>query len=75
MKFEITRGEKRLVQVASPKYDFVNIRECRWYSCEVVDSADNGAIFVLEEEEAGWSKVMYGLGLYGWVNSAYLKEI
>lgn len=75
VKFEITRGEKRLVQVASPKYDFVNIRECRWYSCEVVDSADNGAIFVLEEEEAGWSKVMYGLGLYGWVNSAYLKEI
>lgn len=75
VKFEITRGEKRLVQVASPKYDFVNIRECRWYSCEVVDSADNGAVFVLEEEEAGWSKVMYGLGLYGWVNSAYLKEI
>ena len=75
VKFEITRGEKRLVQVASPRYDFVNIRECRWYSCEVVDSADNGAVFVLEEEEAGWSKVMYGLGLYGWVNSAYLKEI
>jgi hypothetical protein len=75
IKVEITRGEKRLVEVASPRYSFVNIRDCRWYSCEVVDSADNGTIFVLEEEEAGWSRIMYGLGLYGWVNSAYLKEI
>lgn len=75
IKFTIARGEKRLVEVASPRYEFVNIRECRWYSCEVVDSADNGVVFVLEEEEAGWSKIMYGLGLYGWVNSAYLKEI
>jgi hypothetical protein len=75
IKFEITRGDKRLVEVASPRYSFVNIRDCRWYSCEVVDSADNGTIFVLEEEEAGWSRIMYGLGLYGWVNSAYLREI
>ena len=75
LKFEIARGEKQLVEVNSTQYGFVNIRECRWYSCEVLTSVDNGAIFVLEEEEAGWSKIQYGVNLFGWVNSAYLKNI
>lgn len=75
VKFSIERGDKQLVEVASPRYNFVNIRECRWYSCKVLDSADNGAIFVFESEEEGWTKIKFGVNLYGWVNSAYLKKI
>lgn len=75
VKFSITRGEKQLVEIASPRYNFANIRECRRYSCEILDSADNGAIFVLEEEEEGWSKVKLGPELSGWINSTYLKKI
>ena len=74
-RFEITRGDTRLAEVNSQRFGFLNIRDCRWYSCEVVDTADNGTVLILVEEEAGWSKVMYGLGLYGWVNSAFLREI
>ena len=75
VKFNITRGEKQLVEVASPKYSFVNIRDCRWYSCDVLDSADDGTIFILEGEEAGWSRIRFGVDQFGWVNSAYLKKI
>lgn len=75
VKFSIERGDKQLVEVASPRYNFVNIRECRWYSCKVLDSADNGAVFVFEGEEEGWTKIKFGVNLYGWVNSAYLKKI
>lgn len=75
VKFAITRGDKQLVEVASPKYDFVNIRECRWYSCKVLDSADDGTVFILEGEEEGWSRIRFGVNLYGWVNSGYLKKI
>jgi hypothetical protein len=75
VKINITRGDKQLVEVDSARYGFVNIRECRWYSCEILDSADNGAIFILEGEEAGWSRIRFGVDQFGWVNSAYLKKI
>jgi hypothetical protein len=75
VKFNITRGDKQLVEVASPKYSFVNIRDCRWFSCEVLDSADNGEIFIFLEEEGGWSKIQFGVDQYGWVSSAYLKRL
>ena len=75
VKFVIEKGEKQLVEVASPRYSFVNIRDCRWYSCKILDSADNGAIFVLIAEEEGWFKIQFGVELYGWVNSGYLKKI
>lgn len=75
VKFNITRGDKQLVEVNSVRYGFVNIRDCRWYSCEILDSADNGAIFILEGEESGWSRIRFGVDQFGWVNSAYLKKI
>ncbi len=75
IKFNITRGEKQLVEVASPRYSFVNIRDCRWFTCDVLDSADNGEIFIFEEEEEGWSKIRFGVDQFGWVSSAYLKKI
>jgi hypothetical protein len=75
VKFNITKGDKQLVEVDSVRYGFVNIRDCRWYSCEILDSADNGAIFILEGEESGWSRIRFGVEQFGWVNSAYLKKI
>jgi hypothetical protein len=75
VKFNITKGDKQLVEVDSARYGFVNIRDCRWYSCEILDSADNGAIFILEGEESGWSRIRFGVEQFGWVNSAYLKKI
>jgi hypothetical protein len=75
VKFKITKGDKQLVEVNSVRYGFVNIRDCRWYSCKILDSADNGAIFILEGEESGWSRIRFSVDQFGWVNSAYLKKI
>lgn len=75
VKFDIVKGEKQLVEVSTARFDFVNIRDCRWYSCDILESADNGVVFILEEEESGWSKVKFGVDQSGWVNSAYLKKL
>lgn len=74
VKFKISKGKNKLVEVSSAEYGFANIRECKWFTCEILDSADNGAIFILLGEEDGWSKVKYG-GEVGWVMSRYLKKI
>lgn len=75
IKFEIVKGEKQLVEVSTARFDFINIRDCRWYSCDILESADNGTILILEDEESGWSKVRFGLDQSGWVNSAYVRKL
>lgn len=75
VKFNIARGGKSLVQVSSSQYGFVNIRECQWYSCKIIETVDNGVVFVLLSEENGWMKIQYNETTIGWVFSRYMKKI
>ncbi len=75
VKFSVIKGTKTLVQVSSSEYGFANIRTCQWYSCEIIDSVDNGVVFVLLEEENGWMKIQYTQDSIGWVFSRYMKKI
>ena len=75
VKFNITKGDKSLVQVSSSQYGFVNIRECQWYSCKIIETVDNGAVFILLLEENGWMKIQYNETTVGWVFSKYMKKI
>ncbi len=73
--FSIIAGENKLVEVVSPEYGFVNIRECRWYSCKKVEVANNGDVFIVSKKEEGWYEIKYNEGSLGWVYQKYLKEI
>lgn len=73
--FNIVAGENKLVEVVSPEYGFVNIRECRWYSCKKVEVANNGDVFILSKEEEGWYEIKYNEGSLGWVYQKYIKEL
>jgi len=75
VKFNVVKGTKILVQVASSQYGFANIRKCQWYSCEIIDSVDNGVVFVLLSEENGWMKIQFTEDTVGWVFSRYMKKI
>lgn len=75
VKFNISKGSYNLVQVSSPQYDFVNVRECQWYSCKIIESVDNGVVFILLKEENGWMKIQYNEDTIGWVYSKYMKKI
>ncbi len=75
VSFAIVKGSKNLVEVSSAQYGFVNIRECQWYSCKIIDTIDNGAVFILLREENGWMKVQYNDDTVGWVFSRYMKKI
>lgn len=74
--FSIVKGDKQLVEVSSTQYGFVNVRECQWYSCKVIDSVDNGTVFILlQETDTGWMQIQYNSDTVGWVYSKYMKKI
>lgn len=75
VKFTIIKGTKALVQVASSQYGFANIRACQWYSCKIIDTVDNGVVYILLAEENGWMKIQYNEDTVGWVFSRYMKKI
>lgn len=75
VKFNIIKGDKTLVQVSSSQYGFANIRECQWYSCKIIDTVDNGVVYILLAEESGWYKIQYTENTVGWVFSRYMKKI
>lgn len=75
VSFDIVRGKKELVEVSSARFGFVNVRECRWASCDILETADNGTIFILEGEEAGWFRLRLGPDRFGWASAAYLRRI
>lgn len=75
VKFSVVKGDNVLVQVVSPEYGFLNIRKCKWASCEIIDSVKDGSVFILLEEKDGWTKIKYSEGVEGWSLSRYLKKI
>ncbi len=75
VKITVTRGNNTLVQVNSPQFGFVNIRKCRWASCEIIDSPKDGTVFILLGEEEGWYKIQYEPGVEGWAMLRYFKKI
>lgn len=75
VEFKIIRGEKKLIQLVSPDFGYVNIRECRWYSCKVLEVANDGQVYITTGKEEGWYIVVFGEGQTGWVYQKYAKEI
>ncbi len=75
VEFTIIKGDKKLIQLISPEFGFVNIRECRWYSCKVLEVANDGQVYITTGKEEGWYIVTFGEGQTGWVYQKYAKEI
>jgi len=75
VEFTITRGNNKLIQLTSPEFGYVNIRECRWYSCKVLEVADEGWVYAVIKKEEGWYQIKLGKDQTGWVYQKYAKEI
>lgn len=73
--FKVVAGEYKLIQIYSPEYGFVNIRECRWYSCKKVEVANEGDVYVMTKEEEGWYEIEYGDGQRGWIYQKYANPL
>ncbi|PKN02546.1 hypothetical protein CVU76_00690 [Candidatus Dojkabacteria bacterium HGW-Dojkabacteria-1] len=73
--FKIIAGEKKLVEVVSPQYGFVNIRECRWFSCKKVEVANHGDVFIMNKKEEGWYEIIFNESDLGWVTQQYIREL
>jgi hypothetical protein len=75
VEFKVIAGEHKLLQISSPEYGFVNIRECRWYSCKKIEVANEGEVYVIVKEEEGWYEIEYGEGITGWIYQKYAKPL
>ncbi len=75
VEFNIVKGNNKIVEMVSPEYGFVNIRECRWYSCAKIEVANQGDVFITTNKEEGWYEILLNDGRKGWVYQKYAKEI
>lgn len=75
VEFSIVKGNNKLIEIVSPEYGFVNIRECRWYSCAKIEVANEGDVFITTKKEEGWYEIQFNDGVKGWVYQKYAKEI
>ncbi|MDY0097252.1 MAG: hypothetical protein RBS01_02795 [Candidatus Dojkabacteria bacterium] len=75
VEFTIVKGSNNIIEMVSPDYGFVNIRECRWYSCEKVEVANEGDVFITTKKEEGWYEIVYGDNKRGWVYQKYAREL
>jgi hypothetical protein len=76
VEFSVVKGEGRVVEITSPEYGFVNIRECRRFSCDKIHVVYEGEVYpVLEYHESCWYKISYGPNQEGWLYCPYAKEI
>jgi hypothetical protein len=75
VKFNIVKGDNKLVEVYSPQYGFVNIRECPQYNCDILESVNEGAVYIEKAREGNWVKIKYDEDTDGWIYAKYIKSI
>ena len=75
VEFSIVKGNNKIIEIVSPEYGFVNIRECKWYSCAKVEVANEGDVFITTKEEDGWYEILYGDKKRGWIYQKYAREL
>ncbi|OGC43677.1 hypothetical protein A2400_01270 [candidate division WS6 bacterium RIFOXYB1_FULL_33_14] len=75
VEFSIVKGSNKIIEIVSPEYGFVNIRECKWYSCKKVEVANEGDVFITTKKEDGWYEIVYGDNKKGWIYQKYAREL
>ncbi|MDD2270357.1 MAG: SH3 domain-containing protein [Candidatus Dojkabacteria bacterium] len=76
VKFKVEKGEQDIVRIDSPEAGYVNIRNCRRFSCEQVDVVNDGEVFpVIEYDESCWYKIRYAKDKEGWFYCPFAEKI
>jgi hypothetical protein len=76
VEFTVEKGDQELVRIDSPEAGYVNIRNCRRFSCEQVDVVNDGEVYpVVEYHESCWYKIRYSEGKEGWFYCPYAEEV
>lgn len=74
--FVVVKGDQELVRIDSPEAGYVNIRNCRRFSCEQIDVVNDGEVYpVVEYHESCWYKIQYAEGKEGWFYCPYAEEV
>lgn len=74
--FNVQKGDQDLVRIDSPEAGYVNIRNCRRFSCDQVDVVNDGEVYpVVEYHESCWYKIRYAEGKEGWFYCPYAEEV
>jgi hypothetical protein len=76
INFTVEKGDQRLVRIDSPEAGYVNIRNCRRFSCEQIDVVNHDEVYpIVEYHESCWYKIRYAEGKEGWFYCPYGEEV
>jgi hypothetical protein len=76
VNFTVKKGDQRLVRIDSPEAGYVNIRNCRRFSCEQIDVVNHDEVYpIVEYHESCWYKIRYAEGKEGWFYCPYGEEV
>jgi hypothetical protein len=75
VEFNIVKGDNKIIEIVSPEYGYVNIRECKGASCKKVEVANEGDVYITTSKVDGWYEIIYGDDKKGWIVQRFAKEI
>lgn len=70
VNFEITKGDRKVVQIRPTNTGALTVYGCPAYTCEMVAGAISGERYVVLDEEDAWYKISVD-GVEGWVTIHY----
>lgn len=74
--FNVEKGDSDIVLINSPEFGFVNMRDCRRFSCNQIDIVNDGEVYpVVEYHDSCWYKIRFEVDKEGWFYCPYAQEI
>jgi hypothetical protein len=74
--FKVEKGEQDIVLITSPEFGFINMRDCRRFSCNQIDIVNDGEVYpVVEYHESCWYKIKFEVDKEGWFYCPYAQEL
>ena len=74
VNFEITKGDRKVVQIRATNTGALTVYGCPAYTCEMVAGAISGERYVVLDEEDAWYKISVD-GVEGWVTIHYATPV
>jgi hypothetical protein len=73
--FKAAKGDFTLIKINSTPTGGLNVRKDPYISADLLTEVASGRIYVVHDTEAGWYKIEYSTGKYGWVYGQYITVI
>ena len=75
VSFNASKGDFTLIQITDTETGSLNVRKGPYISADSITKVAVGRIYISQDTEAGWYKIEYSAGKFGWVYGKYTKVV